>query len=50
MAESISILSEKAKETLVFFNNHYGAQAVDNARELAAMLGIGKKPQQGQLF
>jgi len=50
VAEPIRVLSEKAKETLVFFNNHYGAQAVDNARELGALLGVGKKPRQGKLF
>lgn len=50
IAESVSRLSERASETFVFFNNHYGAQAVTNARQLAAELGIATTPSQGDLF
>ncbi|MEW5882670.1 MAG: DUF72 domain-containing protein [Armatimonadota bacterium] len=37
-------------ETYVVFNNHYGAQAVTNARQMAALLGLPHSPAQGQLF
>lgn len=49
-AEPVAQLSDRASETLVFFNNHYGAQAVDNARQLAAVLGIGRVQKQPRLF
>jgi hypothetical protein len=34
----------------VFLNNHYGAQAVTNARQLADALGIATTPTQESLF
>jgi uncharacterized protein YecE (DUF72 family) len=37
-------------ETFVVFNNHYGAQAVTNARQMASLLGLPHSPAQGQLF
>jgi uncharacterized protein YecE (DUF72 family) len=41
---------EKAKSALLFFNNHYGAQAVTNARQMAAILNVPTTPSQGRLF
>jgi len=40
----------RAHETYVVFNNHYGAQAITNARQMASLLGIPHSPAQGQLF
>jgi uncharacterized protein YecE (DUF72 family) len=50
IAGQISGMTERAKESFVFFNNHYGAQAVTNARQLADVLGIATKPAQSSLF
>jgi uncharacterized protein YecE (DUF72 family) len=50
IAEDISAMTERAKESFVFFNNHYGAQAVTNARQLADVLGIATKPAESSLF
>ncbi|MDQ2985604.1 MAG: DUF72 domain-containing protein [Armatimonadota bacterium] len=50
IAEDISEMSERAEESFVFFNNHYAAQAVTNARQLGQMLGIGTEPAQAALF
>lgn len=50
IAKDISAMSERARESFVFFNNHYGAQAVTNARQLADVLGIATKPTQSSLF
>lgn len=43
----IQTLSAETSATYVFFNNHYGAQAVTNARQLKGLLGLGgrKNPQ-----
>jgi uncharacterized protein YecE (DUF72 family) len=38
------------RDALVFFNNHYGAQAVTNARQLARRLGVGRPDPQPGLF
>ncbi len=46
----IEALANKAKETMVVFNNHYGAQAVTNARQMAELLGVPTKPVQGKLL
>lgn len=43
-------MSKKAPETLALFNNHYGAQAVTNARQLAEKLGRPTKRSQKTLF
>lgn len=37
-------------ETYVVFNNHYDAQAVTNARQMASLLSLPHSPAQGQLF
>jgi len=50
LASNIAGMSERAKESFVFFNNHYGAQAVTNARQLASALGIATTPSQSSLF
>jgi uncharacterized protein YecE (DUF72 family) len=50
LAPAIAAMSERAAETLVFFNNHYGAQAVANARQMAVLLGVATKPTQPGLF
>lgn len=36
--EKVRSLAEQSEETCVFFNNHYGGQAVQNAQEFAEML------------
>lgn len=46
----IQRLAGASKEAFVFFNNHYGAQAVTNARQLAAKLGMKTKRAQPDLF
>jgi uncharacterized protein YecE (DUF72 family) len=43
-------LIEEKHETYIIFNNHYGAQAVTNARQMAALLGIPLQPAQRRLF
>jgi uncharacterized protein YecE (DUF72 family) len=50
LAKDVSVMSERSRDTLVFFNNHYGAQAVVNARQLAAELGVATKTSQNSLF
>ena len=50
LAEDISEMSERANDAFVFFNNHYGAQAVTNARQLAEVLGVATTPSQETLF
>jgi len=43
-------IAEAAQDVFLFFNNHYGAQAVTNARQLAELLGVPTKRQQSSLF
>ncbi|GIV02590.1 MAG: hypothetical protein KatS3mg015_1420 [Fimbriimonadales bacterium] len=43
-------LIEEKRETYIIFNNHYGAQAVTNARQLASLLGLPLQPAQRELF
>jgi uncharacterized protein YecE (DUF72 family) len=50
ISADISEMSEKTQGSYVFFNNHYGAQAVTNARQLAATLGIMSTAKQETLF
>lgn len=50
IADKLTALTEKSKDAFVFFNNHYGAQAVTNARQLAEKLGVTIKPTQTSLF
>ena len=50
LADSISEMSERCADTFVFFNNHYAAQAVTNARQLAEVLGVATTPSQTSLF
>ncbi|MBA3725045.1 MAG: DUF72 domain-containing protein [Armatimonadetes bacterium] len=50
LTASVRKMSEKAKETLVFFNNHYGAQAVTNARQMSEQLGRPIRERQPKLF
>ena len=37
-ADRLAIMAERAGKILVFFNNHWRGQAVENARELADIL------------
>lgn len=50
LTASVRKMSEKAKETLVFFNNHYGAQAITNARQMSVHLGRPTRERQPRLF
>ncbi len=38
--EDIKQMSAQAEETLIFFNNHFQAQAITNATQLARLLGL----------
>ncbi|MCH8273625.1 MAG: DUF72 domain-containing protein [Armatimonadetes bacterium] len=48
-APYIMKLAKQSDETFLFFNNHYGAQAVTNARQMAETLGVAL-PGQRSLF
>ena len=40
LAEKVAKMNERAQDTVVYFNNHYGGQAVTNARQLAEKMGV----------
>lgn len=42
-ADDIKTMSQQARETLVFFNNHFQAQAVINAKQLEKLLGLAPR-------
>lgn len=50
VAARVASADDDQRETYVVFNNHYGGQAVTNARQMAALLGLPHSPAQGQLF
>lgn len=49
LAPDILRAETEARTTFAIFNNHYGAQAATNARQLALKLGVGGAPHR-QLF
>lgn len=52
LAEKVDKMNERAQDTVVYFNNHYGGQAVTNARQLAEKMGVtvGSVKSQRTLF
>ncbi|MEO7453878.1 MAG: DUF72 domain-containing protein [Fimbriimonadales bacterium] len=50
IADDLKSMAVKMQDAFVFFNNHYAAQSVTNARQLATHLGVATTPAQEKLF